>query len=217
MRLPTPQTRRPGLTLLEVLVATTILVLALGGINSLVSMASDHALEVQIRNQASRLCQSTLARVMSGELPLSGQGDTPVDEDPDYQWSVDCDQSSVGSAGTVNNLWTVNVKVTHDMPGSEPIVCTLTQMLIDPSVIGSTQDVTPIAGSTASNPNASSGTTASTTTNTGGAAGAMGGAAPAKNSGSGTNAKPAANPAPAAAAPKMNTPAAPSGAKPGGK
>ncbi len=141
MFLPTMRTPRPGLSLMEVMVAVAIFLLAIGGITQLVSMAGDRALEVQMMNQASRLCQSKFAQVQSGEIPLTAQSDTPFDEDPDYQWSLTVEQS------TVPNLWTVSVKVSRERPSGAPIESTLSQMLVDPSVIGSSQDVTPVPGS----------------------------------------------------------------------
>jgi type II secretion system protein I len=241
MRLPCARTRRPGLSLLEVLVAVAIFLMAIGGISHLVSTSSDRAIEVQIRSQAARLCQSKLAEVQTGVIPLTAQGDTPFEEDTDYQWSMTVDQ------GAIPNLWTVSIKVSRDRPLGGPVECSLTQMMLDPTIVGSTQDVTPIAGTDQTSATAASASTG-TTDDTGNVAG--GGAAaktPAKsnaNTGAGAAsakpavkpaaspapaAKPAASPAPAAKpaaspapaantpAPKSSAPATGSSAKPGGK
>jgi len=190
MRLPLPHGRRPGMSLLEVLVAVAIFLLALGGISHLVSSAGNRALEVNLRNQEARLCQSKMAEVASGILPLNSQNDTPFDEDPDFHWSVTADTTQIA------NLWTVTVKVTRESPGGgPPIETTLTQMIIDPSVVGSTQDAMPIAGSNQTNPNATGGTTGSSGTGSTTPAAA---AAPAAM----TAPAPKATPAPAPAAPK---------------
>jgi Tfp pilus assembly protein PilV len=130
------------MTLLEVLVATAIFLLAIGGISRLVTMAGDRALEVQWRSQEARLCQSKMAEVQAGVVPLSGQDDTPFDEDPNFHWSVTANSTSVA------NVWTVTVKVTRDVANGTPIETSLSQMVLDPSVIGSTQNTTPIAGTT---------------------------------------------------------------------
>ena len=165
MYLPTLRTSRPGLSLMEVLVAVAIFLLALGGITQLVSMSSDRALEVQMMNQASRLCQSKFAQVQSGEVPLTAQSDTPFDEDPDYLWSLTVDP------GTVTNLWVVTVKVARERPGSAPIESSLSQMLLDPSVVGSTQDTVAISGSSPT----SGGTAGASTTPATGASAPSGG------------------------------------------
>ena len=190
MRLPTPHAGRAGLTLLEVLVALAIFLLALGGISHLLSFAGERALEVQTRNQAARLCQSKLAEVLSGVLPLSTQGDTPFEEDPNYHWSLTAEQQ-----GAIPNLWTITIKVTRDTSNGDPLENTITQMILDPSVIGSTQDVTPIAGSDQTTATASSsGSSSGSNGNAGAAAPAKAAApvaAPAKAAAPAVSAKPA--------------------------
>jgi hypothetical protein len=106
-----------------------------------------------MRNQEARLCQSKMAEVQAGIVPLSGQDDTPFDEDPGFHWSV------TATATSVANVWSVTVKVTRDTGGGAPIETSLTQMVLDPSVIGSTQNATPIAGTTQSPTTGATGTT----------------------------------------------------------
>ena len=85
MRLPARPAPRSGLSLLEVLAALSIFLMSFVAIGRLVSVASDHALEVEMQSQAAQLAQSKLNEVVSGALPLSSQNGT-VDEDPDWQW-----------------------------------------------------------------------------------------------------------------------------------
>ena len=192
MRLPSRQSVRPGLSLLEVLVAMAIFLLSIIGISQLVSFASDRALEVQMRNQSVRLCQSKLAELKAGILPLSSQGDTPFDEDSDYRWSVTADQ------GTVPNLWQITVKVTREKSNGDVIESSLSQMVLDPSIVGSTQDTTPISGSDVSNPSASSSSASNSN---------MGSSnTPAANTPKATT--PAANTTPKATTPAATTPKA---------
>jgi Tfp pilus assembly protein PilV len=195
MLLRTVEYRRGGLSLLEVIVATAIFLMSLIGIRQLVSAASDRALEVEMRSQAARLCRSKMAEVQSGVLPMSSASDV-FEEDPDFSWSLDVEQ------GTVDNLWVATVKVTRNQTLGNPIEVSLSQMLIDPSIAGSTADAPTIAGTDTATGNPS-------TSNTGTTGGA-GPTAPATSGGA-----PAAKPTtPAAPAPKTNMPAAPSGGTP---
>jgi Tfp pilus assembly protein PilV len=206
MRLPNKSRVRPGLSLLEVLIAVAVFLLAIGGIGQLVSMAGDRAVEVQQRNQASRLCQTVMARYQCGDRPMNSQGDTPFDEDPDYVWSSTLNQGAPNQS-SVNGLWTVTITVTRNRPSGDPIECTLTQLVIDPTIVGSNQDVTPIAGSDQSGATGTTGSTGATDPT--GAGAAPGGAAPAKggapqgNTGAGNKSP---TPAPGTGA-KSNAPA----------
>jgi prepilin-type N-terminal cleavage/methylation domain-containing protein len=74
---------RPGLTLLEVLVALAIFLLSLGALVQLTSFAGRQAVDARRRSDETRLAQSKLAEVLAGAVPLQGQGETPFDEDPD--------------------------------------------------------------------------------------------------------------------------------------
>ena len=147
--------------------------------------------------------QQVLARVQCGDLPLNSQGDTPFDEDPDYTYSVTVNQGTPDQSD-VNGMWTVIIKVTRERPIGDPVEVTLTQLILDPTVIGSTQDVTPITGSDSSSSSGSGGSTGSSGAT--GDSGAGAAAAPAK----------AATPAKAAMPAKAAAPAA-SGAASGTK
>src|SRR5258708_7570128 len=68
-----PGSGRRGLTLLEVLVALGIFLMAFATIGRLITISADRALDVQQLAQASQLCQAKLAEVAAGVVPLSGQ------------------------------------------------------------------------------------------------------------------------------------------------
>jgi type II secretion system protein I len=136
MRLPRPRTARKGLSLLEVLVALTIFLLSLVAISRLVEMGGERALEARERVLAAQKCESKMNEVVAGVVPLQSQGDTPFDEDPDWVWSLECDQ------GAVTNLWNVTVKVSRQQGQGKgtPVTVTLSQMLLDPSIRGNAYD-----------------------------------------------------------------------------
>jgi type II secretion system protein I len=183
-------TRRPGLTLLEVLIALAVFLLSLVALGRIVGYAGDRALDVQHRSRAAELCRSKLNEVQAGAVALSSQSDTPCDEDPDYRWSLDAEQ------GQVTGLWNVTVRVTCSRRGGSGVGATLSQMVLDPGVVGSTQD-TPGASTTDDSSSTGGNGSSSTTPSTTPSAAAPAAAAPA-----------AAAPAPKAAAPAAAAPAA---------
>ncbi|HZT80375.1 MAG TPA: type II secretion system protein [Gemmataceae bacterium] len=133
--------RRQAMTLLEVLVALAILLIGIGAITALLNAASARSVAIEQKGQAARLCQSKMAEVAAGAVPLSSQADTPFDEDGDYLWSLDAEQ------GTVANLWTVKVTVRHRNSDSNGVRCSASQMVLDPSVRGSIYDTVAISSS----------------------------------------------------------------------
>ena len=121
---------RRGVSLLEVLVATAIFLFSVVALGRLIVLSGDLSNEVQQQAQAAHLAQAKLAEVVAGVVALQSQSDVPFDEDPDWQWSMD------SQAGSAPNLYTVTVKVTRDLRG-QPFEVSLTQILYDPSKIGS--------------------------------------------------------------------------------
>jgi prepilin-type N-terminal cleavage/methylation domain-containing protein len=168
---PRPPTPRRGLSLLEVLVALAIFLLSFVAIGRLVTLASDHAVDIQQQSEATRLAQSKINEVLCGSLGLqSAEGD-----EDEWHWSIDAEQNT-----SVNGLWTVTATVTR--PGSEPEVsATVSQMVFDPTMRGSVFDTVTVTGSTDAAPtNGSTGSGQGTGGQTGGGAmagGAAGGAA----------------------------------------
>ncbi len=125
---------RRALSLLEVLVALTILLLSLGALYHLINLGGDLANRGQQRTRATQLAQTKLAEVSAGIVPLSsGEGD--FEEDGKYKWAVQADQ------GSTTGLWNVTVTVTRVNPDKSRIEVSLSQMLLDPAQVGSTQDV----------------------------------------------------------------------------
>jgi prepilin-type N-terminal cleavage/methylation domain-containing protein len=189
-RVRTPAPRR-GLSLLEVVVALAIFLFALTALSQLVTFAGHRAQDASDKSQAARLCQRQLAEVLSGAVPLGGQGDTAFDDAPDFTWSMTADP------GPETNLYVVTITVSKTGADGNTFQTSLTQMVLDPAQVGNTQDTAPAP---ISSQNPSSGTTSSTTTSTpstpatgGAAATGGGGAAPA--AGGATAAPKAATPA----------------------
>jgi hypothetical protein len=118
-------------------VALAIFLFALVAIGRLVTVGGDRAVDVQLQSRATQLCQSKLAEVIAGVVPLSAQAEVPFDEDPDWQWSLDVSQ------GSVTGLWTVTVRVSREGAGGSKVQASLSQMIVDPSIRGSSTTSTP--------------------------------------------------------------------------
>lgn len=137
---------RFGLTLLEVLIALAILLSAVVVIGRLITLSGDHALDVQQQGRAAQLAQAKLAEVVAGVEPMNSQSDLSFEEDPDWHWSLDAEQD------TAPGLWRVKVTVSRPRSDGSQIECALHQLVLDPSLRGSTLDAT--AAPTVSNTSA---------------------------------------------------------------
>jgi hypothetical protein len=122
-----------------------IFLLSIGALSHLVNLSSQRAFAIRQHSQAARLCQSKMAEVMMGAVPLQSQKDAAFDEDDDWQWSLDCSQSSASTL-----LWTATVTVKNKKDGRDSFEETLTQMMLDPSQKGSTLDLTSSSSSSSS-------------------------------------------------------------------
>ncbi len=155
---PAAQPHRRGLSILEVLVSVMVFLVAFGTISELLSLSARHGLEATHRQQAVLICQSKLAEVVVGAIPLSSQSETAVEEDPAWMWSLQCEQNSQATG-----LWNVIVRVSRTNGEPIQVECVLNQMVLDPSLRGSTLDSTTISG-TETQDMGTTGTSTSTTT-----------------------------------------------------
>jgi len=178
------------MTLLEVLTALAIFLMAMVAFGDIVIRNGQVALDIQHQNLATRLCQSKMAEVASGLVPLASDGGEAFDEEPDYTWAVDAEQ------GQMNGVWNVTVTVTGppDSTG-QPVASSVMQMVLDPTIVGSTQDVTPVTSSASTGNSNSTGNTGSSSSST-----------PATTPAAASTPKAATAPA-AATTPKASTPA----------
>lgn len=147
MIIPRPTAQRGGFTLLEVLLALTIFLFALIALGHLLNVASNQVQEARYTNRAAQLCQSQMNRVIAGDVPLTGQGDVSFDEDPDWSWSIECQQES-----TITNLWRVQIKVTRNRSGGAPFEAALSQMVLDPAAKGTLESSSSSSGSSGTTP-----------------------------------------------------------------
>jgi hypothetical protein len=141
---------------MEILISLAILLLGLAGLVYLLSAASERAMETQIRTEALLHAQAKMAEVIAGSISLQSQGDQDVEDAPEFRWSMDCSQ------GQADGLWSVTIQVTRRRSLGSPMVVSLQQMVLDPSIVGSTQDVPTSSTNNSADSSSSSSSTPST-------------------------------------------------------
>ncbi len=131
-----PPHRRAGISLLEVLLALAIFLMALTAIGQLVDIGSDKAFDAQAQATGTRLAQSKLAEVEAGVIAIGTSASGSFDVESDWQWQVDATQESVP------NLYTVTVKVSRQFKNRQFEV-SLSQMMFDPQQLGNAAQAQP--------------------------------------------------------------------------
>lgn len=183
MRLPT--TTRPGVSLLEAMIAVTILFITVFAVSQLMDQANQQANKVRDRSLAMQLAQSKLQEIESGALPLTSGGGA-FNYEPNWQWTLEATQNT-----EINGLWYVTLQVQRQ--DSDTPAATLSKIILDPSSRGNSTDQPQIQGTSGSSSSgsSSSGQSGSTTPST---PAASGGATPSSGStskpSSGSTAKP---------------------------
>ncbi len=151
IRRPRPA-RRPGLSLLEILLSLAIFLLSLVAIGGLVESGSERGMEAAMQAAGTRLAQSKLAEVESGAIPVNTGGQGTFDDEPEWTWSVDTGSSAVP------NVYPVTVRVWRDAGGRHYEVV-LTQMIFDPAQMGTAAAAQKPTAAGASSPSGSGTTT----------------------------------------------------------
>jgi general secretion pathway protein I len=121
---------RSGLSLLEVMAALAIFLFSLVALNQLVDIGSANAQDIDWLARASLIAQSRMAEVLAGSIPLSSQSDSSVDEDPDWNWSMDAE------GDTAPGLWRVKITVSRERTDGSRFETVLNQMVLDPTYRG---------------------------------------------------------------------------------
>jgi len=165
---------RPGLTLLEVILALTIFLFAMVAIGRLITFAGARVNDM--KGRATQLCQAKLAELASGITQLQdGEGD--FEGDSDWHWKIEC------QANGITALWNVKVTVSRKSSEDKEGEAVLSQMVFDPNQKGSAMDPNPIvtannnaaSSSGSSSPSASTSGTGATPSKSGAGGASMGG------------------------------------------
>ena len=132
-RRPSPA-RRPGMSLLEVLVALAIFIMALAALGQLVQLGLEQAVEADRQTVAARLAQSKMAEVEAGAISVYGDEgifedqETLADGTPMWKWEV------LGTPTDLPSVYDVSVTVTAT--SGYAFSLTLNQVIFDPTYLG---------------------------------------------------------------------------------
>ena len=119
---------REGLTLLEVLVAMAVFLLALAGIAQLIDFGTNSSVEAARTTTGTRLCQSKMAEAEAGVVSVSESSQGTFDDEPLWQWSIEI------GAELAPYTYPVTVKVWIEQ--GRAVEVTLTQIIFDPQNMG---------------------------------------------------------------------------------
>ena len=129
--------RRRGMSLLELIVSTAIFFLSLVAIYGLLDISQRSGVRAKQRGQALRVCQARLAELVAGVLPLE-PADGTDDLAADYQWQINV-ENEPDAAGALVKATVVAFQANE--PRDSRV--SLTQILMDPSFVGSLMDAVP--------------------------------------------------------------------------
>jgi len=105
-----------------------IFLFSLVGIGQLVNLGTDRGEDVRLQLQAIQLCQTKLAELDVGVIPLVPQTDVAYLDDPNWHWSVECKRNLLGG------LWDAHVTIARlDAKGGRT-EWSLSQMVLDPTL-----------------------------------------------------------------------------------
>lgn len=130
-----PRPTRGGMTLLEVLLALAIFLMALGAILSLIDFGVERGRAAAMQSTGTRLAASKLAEAEAGALDCKASSSGTFDEEPN--WSYRLDSASGEAAG----LYLVTVTCSRTVAGREYKV-TLAQYVLDPAQMSTGQAAT---------------------------------------------------------------------------
>ena len=78
-----------GFSLIEMLIATAVLLVAVGVLAELADVGRQHARGAEEAAAAQRICQNLVEGVLCGELPLEATSETVVPEEPEWTFLVE--------------------------------------------------------------------------------------------------------------------------------
>lgn len=121
------QGRRNGLTLLETILAMTILGVSMAVVGELVRLGARHASAARELTTAQLLCESTLQEIAAGAIAAASTGEQPCESDPEWVYSV--------TTAAVDQPGVIAVEVTvkrAEAFSDRPVSVTLIRWIADP-------------------------------------------------------------------------------------
>ena len=127
------QSGRKGFTLMELLVAISILGFSMVAINGLLSLGMRNAVDAQILTTSQFLAETKLSEVKTGLISPTSTGKIPFTaEETMDPFTYEVQSQTIGSDG---NLMAIQILVEYTPPdGSRPLITTLTTWMIDPQL-----------------------------------------------------------------------------------
>lgn len=116
---------RRGLSLIEVLLAIALLGTSMAMIYQLIGIGYRSAMETQLYTDAAVLVDSKMAEVASGVLGLENVSQMPIEESPDWMYSVQIGESDQPGLLVV----TVTVERSDD---ANPVQISVVRFMADP-------------------------------------------------------------------------------------
>jgi len=120
---------RRGLSLVEVMLALAIMLIALAAIGQLVGIGADAGEQARSHARGTRLAQAKMAEVEAGVVSVQEAATGTFDADPGWQWAV------APAPQGPPNLYAVTVTASRDIRGKKFEVA-LTQLVFDPKMMG---------------------------------------------------------------------------------
>ncbi len=131
---------RSGLSLLEVVLALSILGIAVGILATIMQQSSDNGLRARRITQAQLVCESKMAEAMTGALPLQSTQWTPVASIDGSSWYYSLEVIPAEQPNMMGVVIQVNDELA--MTESQRPLTRLVQWIIDPSLGLDTKPVT---------------------------------------------------------------------------
>ena len=123
---------RTGLSLLEVVLALSILGIAVGILSTIMQQSADNGLRARRMTQAQLVCESKMAEAVAGALPLQSTQWTPVASVDATTWYYSLEVIQAEQP----NMIGVEIQVNDElaMAESQRPLSRLVQWIIDPSL-----------------------------------------------------------------------------------
>ena len=117
--------RRKGLSLLEVILSIAILGTSMAVIYQMLGVGYRSAIEVRARTDGNIFVDTKMAEVAAGVLPLESANGVLIEENPDWEYSVDV------SDAEQNGLLSVVVTVQQNNV-ENPVAISVVRLMADP-------------------------------------------------------------------------------------
>lgn len=146
-----------GFSLLEVIIALSILAGAVAMLGELVRNGLRNADTARQLTRAELLCEGIVAQVVAGAISASPVSNAQCSDDPRFLYTIETEQA------TQSGLITLRVTVVRDVPREQhPAPFTITRWMVDPGLEAQTLAAEQSAMQGATGGSSSSGTSATT-------------------------------------------------------